>query len=91
MTEETAKMPHSVFMEERSRITISGVRDVDSFDDQTLIVFTDLGEITVKGENIKVSRFSVETGDFAAAGSFQSLSYSERLPKNSGFFARVFK
>lgn len=91
MTEETAKMPHSFFMEERNRINISGVRDVDSFDEQTLIVFTDQGEITVKGEKIKVSHFSADTGDFSATGAFQSLSYSERLPKNSGFFARVFK
>ena len=91
MTEETEKMAHSFFMEERNRITISGVRDVDSFDEETLILFTDLGEITVKGEKIKVSRFSAETGDFAATGTFHSLSYADRLPKNSGFFARVFK
>ncbi len=91
MTEETGKMPHSLFMEESGSISISGVRDVESFDEQTLIVLTDLGEITVKGENIKVGRFSAETGDFAAIGTFQSVSYSERLPKNGGFFARVFK
>ncbi len=91
MTEEHVTMPHSVWMEERSKLTISGVRDVDSFDEETLIVFTDQGEITIKGEHIKVSRFSAETGEFAASGTFQSLSYSQRLPKNSGFFARVFK
>lgn len=91
MAEEHGKMPHAVFMEERNRLTISGVRDVDSFDEETLIVFTDLGEITVKGENIKVSRFSAETGDFAATGTFQSLCYTQRLPKNSGLFARIFK
>ena len=91
MTEENNKMPHSFFLEEREKLSIAGVRDVSSFDEETLIVFTDLGEITVKGERIKVTRFSVETGDFAATGSFHALSYSDRLPKNSGFFARVFK
>ncbi|MBQ6065692.1 MAG: sporulation protein YabP [Clostridia bacterium] len=91
MTEENGKMPHSLFLEDRKKLSIAGVRDVSSFDEETLIVFTDLGEITVKGEGIKVTRFSVETGDFAATGSFHALSYSDRLPKNSGFFARVFK
>lgn len=91
MMEEQMKMPHSFFLEERERLSIAGVRDVSSFDEETLTVFTDLGEITVKGERIKVTRFSVETGDFAATGTFHSLSYSDRLPKNSGFFARVFK
>ena len=89
--EEPKKTPHSFLMENRNRISLSGVKDVDSFDEETLIVFTDLGEITVKGENIKVSHFSAETGELAAAGSFQSLTYSQRLPKSSGFFARVFK
>ena len=90
MTEEH-KMPHSLFLEERNRLTISGVKDVDSFDEETLVLFTDLGEITVKGEKVKVERFSAETGDFSATGTFQSVVYSQRLPKNSGFFARVFK
>lgn len=88
---EEQKLPHSLFLEERNRLTIAGVRDVDSFDEETLVLFTDLGEITVKGENIRVERFSAETGDFSAAGTFQSVVYSQRLPKNSGFFARVFK
>ena len=89
--EEQIKMPHSVFMEEREKLSIAGVRDVNSFDEETLIVFTDLGEITVKGEGIKVTHFSVETGDFSATGSFQSFFYSERLPKSSGLLARLFK
>ncbi len=91
MEEERRPMPHSILLEERNRLTVSGVRDVDSFDEETLILLTDLGEITVKGEQIKVTRFSAETGDFAATGHFHGFSYAERLPRNSGFFARVFK
>lgn len=91
MEEERKPMPHSLFMEEREKLSLSGVRDVNSFDEETLIVYTDLGEITVKGENIRVSRFSMETGDFAATGMFHSLAYADRLPKHSGLFARVFK
>ena len=91
MTQETTRLPHSFFMEERNRITVAGVRDVDRFDDETLILFTDSGEITIKGEAIRVGHFSSETGDFSATGTFHSLVYSERLPKSSGFFARVFK
>ena len=56
MEEERRPMPHSFFMEERAKISISGVRDVNSFDEETLIVFTDLGEITVKGERISSRR-----------------------------------
>ena len=91
MEEERRPMPHSLLLEERNRLTVSGVRDVDSFDEETLILLTDLGEITVKGDQIKVTRFSAETGDFAATGHFNAFTYADRLPKNSGFFARVFK
>ena len=91
MADAATKMPHSLFMEERSRLSLAGVRDVDSFDEETLVLFTDLGELTVKGEQLKVSHYSVETGELTATGSFHSFGYSDRLPKSSGFFARVFK
>lgn len=91
MTEESSKFPHSLFLEERCSLTVSGVRDVSGFDEENLILFTDRGEITVKGENIKVTRFSVETGDFAANGDFSYFSYSQRLPKSTGLFQRILK
>ena len=89
--EEPKKTPHTLLIEDRGRLIMTGVKDVESFDEETLVVYTDLGEITVRGEQIRVGNFSAETGDFSATGSFCSVSYAQRLPKHSGFFARVFQ
>ena len=51
MTEEKKmmKMPHNVILEDRRNLTVSGVSDVDSFDEQNITVFTDMGELAVRG------------------------------------------
>ena len=67
MKEETSKavqiMPHHLVLEDRRALTVSGVSDVDSFDELTVIIYTDLGELTVKGEGLHINRLNVETGN----------------------------
>lgn len=86
-------MPHNVIMEDRSRLTVSGVSDVDSFDDQTVIIFTDLGELTVRGTELHISSLSLEVGELLMEGNISSLTYSDNLPTKStnGFFSKVFR
>ena len=43
-------MPHNIVLEDRKLLTVSGVSDVDSFDEETVVIFTDMGELTVEGE-----------------------------------------
>lgn len=53
MTEENKAqaLPHNLIMENRNRLTVSGVSDVDSFDEQTVVIFTGMGELTVRGSD----------------------------------------
>lgn len=84
-------MPHNIIMEDRRLLTISGVSDVDSFDEQTVIVFTDIGELTVHGSNLHINRLSVEIGELMVEGTISSLTYTDNQPKSSGFFSKVFR
>lgn len=83
-------MPHQLLLEDRERLTISGVSDVDSFDETTIVVYTDLGELTIKGDNLHISRLNVETGDLKVEGTIAALTYAEPAVKG-GFFGRLFK
>ena len=83
-------MPHNLVLEDRKMLTVSGVSDVDSFDEQTVIVFTDMGELTVRGSNLHINRLSVEVGELTVEGNIAALIYSDEAPKNGGFFSRVF-
>ncbi len=84
-------MPHNLVLEDRKMLTVSGVSDVDSFDEQTVIIFTDMGELTVRGTNLHINRLSVEVGELTVEGNIAALIYSDESPKSSGFFSRVFR
>ena len=84
-------IPHNLVLEDRKMLTVSGVSDVDSFDEQTVIVFTDMGELTVRGSNLHINRLSVEVGELTVEGNITALIYSDEAPKNGGFFSRVFR
>lgn len=85
------KLPHNLILEDRHSLNVSGVSDVDSFDEQTIVLFTDLGELTVRGQNLQINRFSNESGELNMEGKIVSLSYSDEAPKNTGLFGRLFK
>ena len=93
MAEErnTVSMPHNLIMEDRRSLSISGVSDVDSFDEQAVVVFTDLGELTVHGSQLHISKLSLEIGELLMEGNISSLNYSDAQPKNVGFFNKVFR
>ncbi|MDR1564134.1 MAG: sporulation protein YabP [Oscillospiraceae bacterium] len=85
MTEEkrVVKIPHNLILENRKALTLTGVSDVGSFDDQVIEVKTDLGELVIKGEGLHISKLSLETGDLSVEGEIGQLSYSY-APKKSG-------
>lgn len=87
----TAKIPHHLILEERSALTVSGVLDIDSFDDQTIVAGTDLGELLLKGSGLHINRIDLESGDLAVEGNICSISYSDRMPAGGGFFARLLR
>ena len=89
--DEQKAFSHSFILKERKNLIITGVRDVESFDEGSLIVYTDMGEILIKGEKIKVDNFSSETGELSANGVFQSAYYSERQEQKNSFISRLFK
>lgn len=93
MAEEkrVVKMQHNLIMENRRNLTVTGVMDIDSFDEQTVIVFTEQGELTVKGENLHINKIDVDTGDLLMEGEIDSVAYSDNQPQKGGFFSRLFR
>ncbi len=86
-----AKMPHNIILENRKTLTAAGVSDVDSFDEQSVVAYTDLGELTIRGNNLHINKLSVETGELVLEGEISSMSYSENQSSGGGFFSRLFR
>ena len=93
MAEEkkTTAMPHNLVLEDRRLLTVSGVSDVDSFDEETVVVFTDMGELTIRGADLHINRLSVEIGELTVEGKISALIYSQDSAPKGGFFSRVFR
>lgn len=84
-------LPHNIVLEDRKHLTVSGVKDVDSFDEMNIIALTSLGEMTVSGNNLRINRFSNDVGELAIDGEICSISYSENKQEQGGFFSRIFR
>jgi len=92
MAEEkkSVKIPHSLILENRRALTATGVSNVDSFDEQTIVAYTDLGQLVIKGSKLQINKLNIETGELTLNGDISSMSYSENQ-LSGGFFSRLFK
>ena len=83
----------NLLLENRNKLNISGVLDVLSFDDQIVIVETELGLLTVKGDNLRINKLSIDTSELIVEGDIISLIYSQKEldKKGEGFLSKIFK
>lgn len=91
-TKKCSKLPHNLTLESRKNLVISGVTAVDNFDDKTIQAMTDMGELTIKGENLNIKKLCLENlGDLEVEGKISVLSYAEKGQNSEGFFSKLFK
>lgn len=83
----------NLVLENRHKLSISGVLDVLSFDDQVVIVETELGLLNVKGENLRINKLSIDTSEVIVEGNIYNLAYSEKNldKKGESFISKIFK
>ena len=83
----------NIILENREKLNISGVLDVLSFDDQIVILETELGMLTIKGENLRINKLNLDSSEVAIDGEIYQLSYSEKdnLEKNGGLLSKIFR
>ena len=88
---KAVKLPHNVILENRKSLNISGVEDVDSFDEQTVIVYTGMGQLVIRGTTLHVSRLNLDSGELVLDGEVASLTYTDNHSGKSGFFSKLFR
>lgn len=90
----TRNRQHRVNLVNRQSCIISGVSDVLSFDVGEVLLETDQGMLMIKGNDLHVSRLTLEKGEVDIDGKIDSLTYSEHASVGSraeSIFARLFK
>ncbi|MCQ2441277.1 MAG: sporulation protein YabP [Clostridia bacterium] len=89
--EESNYVNQNIIIEDRKKLNITGVKDVTSFDDETLLIETVLGRLTVKGEELHISSYNTDTGDLYATGRIHAVVYMSDGKSSGGFVSRLFR
>ncbi|BDF68791.1 sporulation protein YabP [Pseudoflavonifractor phocaeensis] len=82
---------HHLILEDRGRLTVSGVEDVESFDENTIVMNTAQGTLVVRGEELHIEKLSLDGGDLKVEGSVESLTYEDDRREKGGFFSRLLR
>ena len=85
------KKNHKLVMENREKLCLWGVEDVESYDDDKIIAYTTEGALTVEGGGLKINRLSVEEGELEVFGRIDTLVYRDGGKSEGGFFSKLFK
>ena len=84
-------MPHHIMLEGRGSLTVSGVEEVESFDETTIVMITVKGTLVVRGEGLHIEKLSLDGGDLKVEGMVDSLTYEDEGREKGGFLARLLR
>lgn len=83
---------HSVTINERKNIIITGVKKIESFDEEEFLMETSMGSLTLKGEGLEIIKLDTYQGNVSIKGKANSITYSDGvLEKESGLLSKLFK
>ena len=83
-------LPHSLNLEERHRLAVTGVSEVLSFDDNQVVMDTALGLLTVEGEQLHVEKLSLDIGELAIGGTVSALYYTRQKQSRGSIWSKLF-
>ena len=90
--EEKKLINQNIVIENREKITRSGVTDVHSFDDEIVLAQTDLGILTIKGDDLKMNKLNLDNNELIVEGKISAVAYSDiNQAKKTGFMNKLFK
>ena len=88
--ETTPVQPHSLVLENRHSLTVTGVTRTISCDDTGAVLDTTQGRLTIGGQGIQVGELSIRSGEVRLTGKIEFLQYAENRESSGGLFRRLF-
>lgn len=87
----SVQIPHNLVLEGRRKLSLTGIADVESFNEQEVVMAAGGCTVIVRGENLHMEKLSVDNGDVIITGRIDGVEYEEGAPGREGFFSRFFK
>lgn len=82
MAEERMALPHKLTLDQRKKLTLTGVTEVVSFEENSVILKTALGTLVIQGQQLRLKTLSLEGGQVDVSGTISALIYEE--PRSTG-------
>lgn len=80
---------HHVMLEGRERLSVSGVEEVERFDEESVVMETSQGTLIVSGQGLHIEQLSLDGGELRVEGTIDALSYEDGRRERGGFFSRL--
>ena len=84
-------MPHNIIMENRTKISVSGVENAESYNESEVILHTSKGVLIIRGEMLNLSKLNLDSGEITVNGRIVSLEYMEPKKSGTSILGRIFK
>lgn len=81
---------HRLTLEGREKLTVTGVEDVERFDDSCIILSTCAGTMIVTGSDLHIGKLSLDGGELLVDGHIEGINYEEPTQPRRGMFSRLF-
>ncbi len=91
METQTVGSAHKVTLVDRRRLEITGVEEVESFDENTIVMSTCQGDLVVRGEELHIETLSLDGGALRVEGTVESLTYEDAPESRGGLWSRLFR
>ena len=84
---------HNVILENRKKVSVSGVDDVESFNEDEIVLHTQQGVLVLKGSELHINKLNVDSGDVSITGEINSMEYivASLKSKGNGFLGKMFR
>lgn len=80
---------HSLTLQAQKRLTVSGVTDVDAFNETEIRAVIDSSSLLIKGEDLHIESLDLSLGELVVTGVVYALVYSSAARQN-GVLKRIF-
>lgn len=91
MLNEYERKSHIVNIENREKMSFTGINDVPSFNEDDIVLCTDYGEISLKGSNLKIESLDLDTGKVDVSGRITAIIYNDKQAFKGLFKRGMFK
>lgn len=85
MQENFDRKSHNLSLDNREELSLTGVNDVSSFNEEEIDAKTDYGELMIKGNNLHVEVLDLDSGELKITGKIVALVYNEKTVSKTGF------